>query len=304
MDSALGATEFQRHYRVQGALSAAVRLAGIAGDREGALLYATNQALVGQDFRRRGTLGTALVGMLTEKLAGEAMAKILGDSPIRKQALDHVAARLLALRKARLPVAAIWRAEQTLLQGRLADDSQAEQFLRRGYVGGKLLPVRTWRNLYSSRIARSNALRTLETLPTELPQEVSREPRDRAIPELSRHGDWLRTIRSIGTFSLCGQPRSNASDRGTRAQHSSSSQSRSLDSRPSTAPGPRRESDLVPRYLAAIPTSPMDPGGLRFAVNKAWSRGPDGDDDGGRALSAPYDGFGDGDIVVEVKGHR
>jgi hypothetical protein len=60
--------------------------------------------------------------------------------------------------------------------------------------------------------------------------------------------------------------------------------------------------DLVPSFLPAIPTSAFDPAGLRFSGNKAWSRDSNGVDDGGRR---PSDVLGsNGDIVVEVKGHR
>ena len=67
---------------------------------------------------------------------------------------------------------------------------------------------------------------------------------------------------------------------------------------------PAGEADLVPKYLQAIPTTGLDPTGLRFAGGKAWSRGLDGDDDGGRPLPDPEAMDGDGDIVVEVKGRR
>ncbi len=159
-------------------------------------------------------------------------------------------------------------------------------------------------NLWSTRIARSLALVPARRLPTELSDVATTQLGlgrfTTAFPECrsDAHGEvqtacfrrWeysLRWQRIIWTHAavleLAVALARFEADHGV---------------------WPTAARDLVPHYLSRMPESPFDPMGLRHVGNRAWSRGPDEDDDGGRPLSAPYESTGDGDIVVEVKGHR
>ena len=59
--------------------------------------------------------------------------------------------------------------------------------------------------------------------------------------------------------------------------------------------------ELVPDYLPAVPQDPMAPAPLVYRVAKGqplvYSRGPDGDDDGGRDLGDYFEADEDGDLV-------
>ena len=285
------------------ALSAAVRLARASGRIAETLRLGSDLLLVGQDAAREGTLMGALVGAGIETLGSGALERTLRETPVAAEVLERLAERLKALRETRPSIAPAWTLARTHLEGTLSDDALFGALPRGGpFVEG--VSLRTFRSMYSTRIGRSNTLRSLELLPETLPPELAAQP-DGAAAErtLAAHGcdtedpvlsEWiriwpvvLRKIRVRDTHASVLEL-AVAIARFEVDHHA----------------WPASESDLVPRYLSAIPTSPFDPNGLRFDGQTAWSRGPDGDDDGRRPLSAPYEGVGDGDIVVQVKGHR
>ena len=275
-----GLNDVGRSHQVGRALSAAIRLARDAGDGPSAMRLAGDQALVGQDVSRGGTFLTTLVGVAMESGAERAIAETLRRSSLPEESLARLAPRLAALGGTRPALSRVWAVEKTMLEGLLADDAQAPFLLDSSFFGADL-PLRTWRTLYSSRIARANSLRALEALPEELPPELSREP---------RHDALERTLAACGPSAddpilrayLGPWPILLDRLRERDARHAVLELAVAI-ARFEAEQGswPTREADLVPRYLPAIPTSPMDPAGVRFAGNKAWSRGPDGDDDGG-----------------------
>ncbi|MFN3648921.1 MAG: hypothetical protein ACK47B_04995 [Armatimonadota bacterium] len=65
---------------------------------------------------------------------------------------------------------------------------------------------------------------------------------------------------------------------------------------------PTRLEQLVPRYLPSVPRDPFGTGALLYSPRgleaQVYSRGPDGDDDGGRLLRWQYAIGGDGDITT------
>ena len=64
---------------------------------------------------------------------------------------------------------------------------------------------------------------------------------------------------------------------------------------------PAKLEELVPRYLPRIENDPTSGRPLRFAGGKLWAFGPDGDDDGGRAMADEDREDDDGDVVWTVK---
>lgn len=282
-------------------LSAAISLARADGRPDEAIRLASATMLLGVDAAPRGLMFALQVSVAIQLTGSRALGEILGDSPLRPETLDRLAELLSPLRRLEDPLPEVWSFHRTVLRGFLADD---DLFLRGVPLDRPLSAWRTWRSLYSSRIGRANALRALEALPETLPAEFANAP-------LETVAERVVAAYGITPDAYVANPLVTFAAHIVRMLRRQEASLAALELAVALArfeaehgAWPASEADLVPKYLSAIPTSRMDPTGLRFAGGKAWSRGLDGDDDGGRPLLDPEAMYGDGDIVVEVKGHR
>lgn len=299
----LGSIDIPQLQKGHRAHSAAIRLARAAGNSVEGLRLAGNLALLGQDIARSGTLVSTLVGLSAENGALIDLAEILQGESFPAEEVAHLASRLARLRTSRPSLDLVWTLERMVFAGFVADDALFDR-LAVYSIPDPGSSLRTWRSLYSIRVARANALRGLELLPETFPVTLDTKPWETSLERfLAAQGISTTDPLLTAHLSIWSVLLRSLRERDT---HASVLELAVAMARFEAAQGrwPTSPSELVPAYLTAIPTSPYDPGGLRFDGNKAWSRGPDGDDDGGRPLPDPKTMDGDGDVVVGVRGRR
>ena len=261
-----------------------------------ALRLLTAAWLVAADTARGGAFADVSEIHYRTTSAREALCDVLANQPLTPPLLRELAGRLDALARGRYRTSESWTIERCNLLGTLAEDPIWADWDRRIFG----LPAAR-ENIWSTRIARAHVLRSMSTLPSVLADEGSDPWRAELEPALELVGQDIPRIAHAALRYRWRLP-FYVEQEGLAAEAALRLAVAVARFEAERGTWPVAENDLVPSFLPAIPTSAFDPAGLRFSGNKVWSRDSNGVDDGGRR---PSDVLGsNGDIVVEVKGHR
>ncbi len=288
------------------AIRAARFLAGAASNHHRAVRdpEAVDPLLMGlgmaQDVGRDGPLIAALVQIVCEAIAIETWREILGSHGLSTRDLARAAEGMEALRVTRPEFGDSCRIEDVMGRRTLVlmglSGADPAQFEVSGFWSG-----RSWRHLYSRRLACAGALPVFERFYRDL----------EGIQKLPLHEREAASEKAQGTAFSDPNPYvrmalpavTKVYGRDAIAQMNwtlmrVATAVAGFESEKGAAPASLGE--LVPRYLPRVPDCPLTGKPLGYAPGKVWSYGVDGVDQGG-VPSPTGDEAPGGDVVWTVK---
>jgi hypothetical protein len=293
---------------VSGAIRAARLLHGAIdhhhrlGNGAESLRLAVVGLAMSQDLARKGPILCALVQFVCEGHMTEAIREIFeAGHGFARSDLERFQARLEELDLRRMPLSDAWEVEDAYIRTCLIQrDTWTKMNLA---LAGRADVSPTWRQFFSERIMRAQALNLDAGILVRAKQICSLPPREQIAEtsklnlELERHanplvtsvmGPLLRAFKAHRT-ALLGRTLLRISVAIARYQ---------LDH----GRDPERLQDLVPAYLREVPICPLTGTTLHYKDGQLWSVGINGVDDGG--IPANYgssDDGGDGDVLWQVR---
>lgn len=254
-----------------------------------------------EDTGRAGVIVHQLVMIVCEGIAANTVREVLAGHSFQAAELESFARKLDRLWKARPTVADAFVAEDATVRRTLID------FGTKGPTAPMLgtiqteLPPRSWRYLFSYRLAYAGALGETEQLFQDSHRVGALEPslRTAAMEKVSQRAMDSRNpvIRSM--FPVLGKIylRDNVAQLNWTMM------------RVATAIAwyeaekgrePEKLEDLVPRYLSRVPRCPLSGLPLGYREGVVWSAGRNGVDDGGVPGKEEDIDAEDGDYVWRV----
>jgi hypothetical protein len=287
------------------AIRAARFLAGLATHRHRTgkddlalepLLLALGMA---QDVGRDGPVVSFMVEMVCEGIAEDAWRTLLESHQLTAKDLETAARSFDALWTKRPDVGDSFEVEDALDRRTLVYQGLTGAHV--GYEPGESWECRSWRFLFSRRLASAPALPTYERYYREM-REIAQQPvarRDAAAKSVLQG-----ILKNPNPYVQRALPGTN----GIYKRDAVAQMHWTL-MRVATAIAwfeaekgapPASLKDLVPRYLPSVPDCPWTGKPLGYAPGKVWSVGVDGVDDGGTPNPRGDEEPG-GDVVWTVK---
>jgi len=257
---------------------------------------------VGHMTARGGSVVNHLVGLVCEDIARESVRAVLSSHSLAAADLARFAADLDAFSKARPSLTDAFRMEdvatrQTLHQlDQLGTDSAA--FSNSGIAAG-----RSWKFLFSRRLAYANGLGEMERFYGALREELDRLPPYEAIASAEKRAREAvhrkNPLAELLLPSVKGAVKREAVARMHWTLMRVAVAIAWYEAEKATVP--TALSDLVPRHLVKVPECPYTGKPFGYGAGKVWSVGGDGVDDGGKPLADEDNEDSPGDVVWTVK---
>ena len=275
--------------------STALARAIARSDRAAAFRLAAEALLLGADYGRQATYVARLVGAGVERVATQPLEAVLANG-----AIDVDGARTLART---FDVADAARSS-------LGDVTEVEGVSMRGawslavFADQNAVVKCGWRHMWSLKILVSDALGALDADMARAYSIVATADGDapRAIAEAERLSNGEDNL--LARMPLVVLPSVVKADTRAVAARRVTRTALAIALRiAQTGSAPASLADLVPDFLARVPTDPWDGKPLHYAAGppaRVWSIGEDAHDDGGVPYAEPDSPSVPGDVVVTI----
>ena len=254
------------------------------------------------DTGRFGTVLNHLVMIVCEGIAAETMREVLAGHSFEAKDLESFARKIDRLRDARPSIGDAFRVEDPTIRRSLIDIAASgrsdlgTQYLRSS------VSERSWRYLFSRRLAYAGALEEFEALFRDI-QTVAGQPTH--LRPGAMKGICERVMTSKNPVFLNLTPtlaRVHLRDNVTFTSMTLMRVATAIawyESEKGRVP--ERLDELVPRYLPRVPACPLTGLPLGYHDGAVWSAGHNGVDDGGTPGRDNDVEAEDGDVVWQVR---